>query len=71
MSAKIFNKNTRKSCAWCKHGMKSTATGEVFCKKRGVIGEDSVCRRYTYDPLKRTPDKLVINKDFSDEDFKL
>lgn len=71
MGVKLFNKSTRKSCAWCTYGVKSQYSDEIFCKKHGVVGTDDVCRKYSYDPLKRTPDNIVIDKSYSAKDFEL
>ena len=70
MSA-IFNKNQRKSCAFCAYGIKSDYSNEIFCKKKGIVGTDDVCRKYKYDVLKRTPEAKTISKNYSSEDFKL
>lgn len=68
---KFFNKKLRKSCAFCTHGIKSQFNNEIFCKKKGIVTSDSVCRKYEYDVLKRTPDNNVICNNYSAEDFKL
>ncbi|MBR0466474.1 MAG: hypothetical protein IJJ40_03150 [Clostridia bacterium] len=68
--AAFFNKNTIKSCKWCVHGINSEYTDDIFCKKRGVVNND-VCRKYKYNPLKRTPEKTEISKNYSKEDFSL
>lgn len=70
MSA-FFNKKTDKSCVWCEYGVKSEYSSDIFCKKHGVVREDNVCKKYKYDPLKRTPKSQNISKDFSDKDFSL
>ncbi|MBO4734730.1 MAG: hypothetical protein J5662_09660 [Clostridia bacterium] len=71
MSGKLFNKDIKKSCAWCIHGKKSEYTDDVYCIKRGVTSGENCCRKYKYDPLKRTPDTKSIDKDFKPEDFSL
>ena len=68
MSA-FFDKSVPKSCVWCEHGIKSDYSNEIFCKKRGVVGLDSVCRKYRYDPLKRTPKSQTVSKNYKAEDF--
>lgn len=69
--AAFFSKKTDKSCAWCKYGVKSDYSADIFCKKCGVVGTDNVCRRYKYDPLKRTPYTQTISKEYTAEDFSL
>ena len=69
MSAKLFNKSIRKSCAWCVYGKKSEYSDDVFCKKHGVTSAADYCRKYKYDPLKRAPDRQSIEKDYKADDF--
>lgn len=71
MSSEFFNKDIKKSCLWCIHGKKSEYTDDVFCKKHGVTTANDYCRKYKYDPLKRTPEKQTIESNFSNEDFSL
>lgn len=71
MAAGFFNKGLKKACLWCVHGKKSKYTDEVFCIKRGITSFDDYCRKYKYDPLKRTPDVQTIDKDYKAEDFSL
>ncbi|MBR5923343.1 MAG: hypothetical protein IKZ59_06065 [Clostridia bacterium] len=71
MAAKLFDRSLKKSCLWCAYGKKSEYTNEVFCIKRGVTYADSYCRKYKYDPLKRTPDNKTISKDYNADSFSL
>lgn len=69
MSAKPFDETIKKSCIWCVYGKKSEYTNDVFCKKKGVTSSDDYCRKYKYDPLKRTPERQSIEKDYKADDF--
>ncbi len=69
--ARMFNKDTRKSCEWCKYSHKSEYNDELFCIKCGVTEKFEICRKYKYDPLKRTPEKRIISTEFSKSDFKI
>ncbi|MBR3909115.1 MAG: hypothetical protein IKJ50_05290 [Clostridia bacterium] len=71
MALKGFNKNLQKSCLWCVHGTKSEYSDEIFCKKRGVTTRADACRKYKYDPLKRTPLQVKPAGEFTKEDFSL
>ncbi len=46
-------------CAFCEYGtlLPADAQGNTFvlCKKNGMVKDTSVCRKFSYDPLKRTP----------------
>ena len=68
----LFRKKMSHYCGYCQHG---TAMGEdqVLCCKRGVVSVDHNCRKFRYDPCKRTPPKmkaLDFNK-YQDTDFSL
>lgn len=67
----MFNKDTKKSCAWCKFGRLSKFNDDIFCTKRGVTGKFDVCDKYKYDVLKRIPDTAPDTKGYSADDFKL
>ncbi|MBO4693631.1 MAG: hypothetical protein J5659_04505 [Clostridia bacterium] len=71
MSFKLLNDDIIKSCAWCLYGKKSEYTNDIFCKKRGITTKDYYCRKYKYDPLKRTPDKKIISDKYYGDDFSL
>ena len=48
-----------KVCAFCEYGtlLPADAQGNTFvlCTKNGMVKDTSVCRKFSYDPLKRTP----------------
>ena len=68
----LFRKKIEKSCAYCANGTK-IGDGQVLCMKKGVVPEDSKCRKFAYDPCKRVPVKAKA-MDFSqydEEDYSL
>ncbi len=71
MSEKLLNKDLKKTCKWCAYGKSSKFTNEFFCKKRGVTTVEDFCRKYKYDPLKRTPDTQKITDNYTEDDFSL
>ena len=48
-----------KVCAFCEYAAPAPADKEgneyVICSKKGLVREGSVCRKFSYDPLKREP----------------
>ena len=54
----LFSRNILPSCAYCQFGS-VIGGGEVACIKRGIMSEVGCCRQYTYDPLKRVPDRRM------------
>lgn len=72
MKQKLFSsKNYIKKCENCAYGVLTDDKMNVLCNKKGVMECDGLCRKYKYDPLKRVPEKIRLNTDFSPEDFML
>lgn len=71
MKKTIFGETVSPKCIYCETGIISPDGKEVLCKKKGVMMPDSFCRKFRYDPLKRTPETVKIQTDFSKEDFSL
>ena len=50
-----------KVCAFCEYAAPAPADKDgneyVICSKKGLMREGSVCRKFSYDPLKREPMK--------------
>lgn len=57
-------------CEYCKHGRPS-AENTILCNKKGVLEKDFSCKKFSYDPLKRIPEKKAVLPEFSKEDFEL
>ena len=59
-------------CRFCMH-CRAVDAQEAVCKKRGVVALDFTCRRFRYDPLKRTPPipGYLKQDTFSAEDFSI
>ena len=68
----LFRKNVQRSCAYCSHGTK-VSEDQILCKKNGVVSYVYSCRRFRYDPCKRSPVKAKAMDflKYMDEDFSL
>jgi len=48
-------------CAFCEYSVPAPADKDgneyVICSKKGLMRESAVCRKFSYDPLKREPTK--------------
>ena len=44
-------------CAFCEHSATLHGDEYVLCQKKGVVRAAFVCRKFSYDPLKRRPAK--------------
>ena len=42
-------------CAFCEHSALLHGDEYVLCEKKGVVRATYVCRKFSYDPLKRRP----------------
>ena len=59
----LFRKDIEPHCSYCRYSAPAEP-GMVICRKKGIIPESEGCRRFRYDPLRRTPPKPV-RMDFS------
>lgn len=50
----LFDKEVRKICSFCLHAS-DFSDSMVLCEKYGPVSLDHACRRFIYDPLRRTP----------------
>ena len=68
----LFRKKMPKTCAYCANGTK-LEEGLVLCMKRGVVDECEKCRKFKYDPCKRTPSKpkALDFSQYNERDFSL
>ncbi|MCL2563623.1 MAG: hypothetical protein FWE08_06270 [Oscillospiraceae bacterium] len=69
----LFRKNMEPCCAYCKYGS-AINWDKAACLKRGVVPLYGACRRFTYDPLKRAPErprKFRIAEDGGADTFEL
>ena len=57
-------------CALCEEGRPSPDGKKVLCLRRGIMKPDDVCRRFSYDPLKRKP-KQPPKRKYDSSDFEL
>jgi hypothetical protein len=68
----LFRKKMERSCEYCQYGAKLD-DGMVLCAKKGVKTVEDKCRKFQYDPCKRTPAKakpLDFSK-YEEMDFSL
>ena len=49
-------------CANCEHASLLHGDEYVLCEKKGVVRAAYVCRKFSYDPLKRRPSKAAAPK---------
>lgn len=71
MKKTIFGNSVSPKCIYCETGVIAPDRKSVLCTRKGVMMPDSFCRKFRYDPLKRTPDTVTLKSDFSAEDFSL
>jgi len=49
--------DTPKCCEYCRYASTVAVTEDILCEKKGIVAPDYSCRKFIYDPLKRTPRK--------------
>lgn len=53
-----FDKKIEPKCAYCEHGQPGRSNKMILCTKCGIVNEDYSCKKFTYSPLKRIPDRV-------------
>ena len=43
------------SCRYCENAAAIRDGETMLCRQKGVVSADFVCRKYAFDPIKRTP----------------
>lgn len=67
----LFGQNITPACEYCANS-RPAPDGKMFlCKHSGVVCSYYKCRRFIYDPLRRTPKRLPKLPSFTPDDFKL
>lgn len=68
----LFRKDIEPSCLYCVYGRALSET-EAACEKKGIVTLRRDCRRFRYDPLKRTPPRPAVldTSRLTEEDFSL
>ncbi len=49
-----------KYCALCEHSIPTYDNNRVLCEKKGIVFGGYSCRKFIYDPQKRTPAKAIL-----------
>ena len=72
MSKKLFGSGIEPKCEYCTECVLTADKKTALCKRKGFTTPDGSCRKFEYDPLKRTPRaKQPPLPEFTDEDFSL
>ena len=71
MSKKLLGSEIEPKCEYCLHAVIAADGVTVLCEKKGITDFDDSCKKFEYDPLKRTPRRQPKLPTFFDEDFKL
>ena len=48
---------SEKICAFCEHCVSLFDEDNMLCDKNGIVSKGHTCKKFSYDPLKRTPPK--------------
>ena len=69
MKLKLFQNKIVPSCSYCLYS--KTLHDTSLCERCGIVAPDHHCRKFRYDPLKRTPEKKQSIPKWNPEDFSL
>lgn len=62
-----FSKNIEPKCSYCEHGKPARSAGKILCPRCGIVDENFSCKKFTYSPFLRIPEKDVKNTDTAPE----
>ena len=68
---KLVGNEIEPKCKYCQFGEAEDSGEAVLCPKKGRREPDDSCRKFVYDPLKRTFRRPKPLQTFSAEDFEL
>ena len=68
---KLFGNHIEPSCETCALGMVSSDGETVLCRHAGAPSKYHSCKKFRYDPLKRTPRREPVLETFNASDFSL
>ncbi len=68
---KLFGNTKEPRCETCSIGKRSADGESVLCIHGGAVPLSHHCRRYRYDPLRRTPKRRPLLGEYSAADFAL
>ncbi len=72
MAKKLFGSDIEPKCEYCAKCVLTADKKTALCERKGFTAPDGSCRKFEYDPLKRTPRaKQPPLPEFKDEDFSL
>lgn len=71
MAKKLYGKDIEPKCAYCAFGESTQDEKTVLCQKKGISEPDGACKKFKYDPLKRSPRKKPQLPEYCAEDFSL
>ncbi len=71
MSKNIYGGDIAPKCEYCEKGRQIEGDNAVLCRYKGIMRSDSHCGKFKYSPLKRKPETIKIQADFSIEDFEI
>ena len=69
----IYRECETPKCFFCAYSAQLAATEDMICSKAGIVHENSVCKKFRYDPQKRVPKRTpkLNTEKFSAKDFAL
>ena len=50
------------ACLFCVHATPLAGSETLLCEKKGVVGAEYHCRKFSYDPLKHIPPPSLVRK---------
>lgn len=67
----LFNEDISPACEYCEFGSDSADYRMVLCKKEGMVSPYYRCKRFRYNPVRRTPKRMARLPEIDPSDFVL
>lgn len=62
-SNSYFDKNIEPKCSYCEHGKPARSAGKILCPRCGLVDENYSCKKFTYSPFLRIPEREIPKGD--------
>ena len=72
MDSFLFPGDYEKNCRNCIYKTTLTVNNDIFCKYKGIVSPEFLCRKFHYDVFTvKHKKKRVLDTAFKEEDFEL
>jgi len=67
----LFGSRVDPACCYCQHSTPGDDPAFLTCRHKGKVQAGASCRRFRYDPLRRTPARQTVLPHYTKEEFEI